>query len=150
MLLSTQNLRMKGIPSKLRRRFVGPFKIIQCIGNQAYKLQLPDSWRIHNIFHVSLPKRWIERPYRTPEYLPQPDLDTDIDPSEEYKVEGILRKRRVLKRNERCSHNKYLVLWQGYPLEEAAWELEAYFEDKAVLKHNLEEDKPAKVEPRRI
>ena len=42
-LLSTLNLRMKGIPSKLRRRFVGPFKIIQCIGNQVYKLQLSNT-----------------------------------------------------------------------------------------------------------
>ena len=150
MLLSTQNLRMKGIPSKLRRRFVGPFKIIQCIGNQAYKLQLPDSWRIHNVFHVSLLKRWIERSYRTPEDLPQPDLDTNIDRPEEYEVERILRKRRVLKRNGRYSHNEYLVLWQGYPLEEATWEPEAHFEDKALLKHNLEKDKPAEVEPRRI
>ena len=49
-LLSTQNLRMKGTPSKLRRRFAGPFKILQRIGNQAYKLQLPDSWHIHNVF----------------------------------------------------------------------------------------------------
>ena len=38
----------------------------------------------------------------------------------------------------------------GLPLEEATWEPEAHFEDKAVLKHNLEEDKPAEVEPQRI
>ena len=150
MLLSTQNLRMKGIPSKLRSRFVDPFKIIQCIGNQAYKLQIPDSWRIHNVLHVSLLKRWIERFYRTPEDLPKPNLDTDFDRSEEYEVGRILRKRRVLKRNGRYSHNEYLVLWQGYPLEEATWEPEAHCEDKSMLKHNLEEDKPAEVEPRRI
>ena len=127
-LLSTQNLRMKGIPSKLRRRFIGPFKIIQRIGNQAYKLKLPDSWRIHNVFHVALLKRWIERSYRTLEDLRQPDLDTDFDRTEKYEVERILRKRRVLKRNERYSHNEYLVLWPGYPLEEATWEPEAHFE----------------------
>ena len=99
---------------------------------------------------MSLLKRWIERSYRTLEDLPQPDLDTNIDRPEQYEVEGILRKRRVLKRNGRYSQNEYLVLWQGYPLEKAAWEPEAHFEDKAVLKHNLEEDKLAEVEIRRI
>ena len=78
-LLSTQNLRMKGIPLKLGRRFVGPFEIIQCIGNRAYKLELPDSLGIHDICHVPLLKRWIERSYRTLEDLPQPDLDIDFD-----------------------------------------------------------------------
>ena len=99
---------------------------------------------------MSLLKRWIERSYRTTEDLPQPDLDTDADRPEEYEVERILRKRRVLKRNGRHSHNEYLVLWQGYPLEEATWEPEAHFTDSAILKQNLQEDKPAEVEPRRI
>ena len=31
-LLSTRNLRMRGTPYKLQRRFVGPFKIEECIG----------------------------------------------------------------------------------------------------------------------
>ena len=31
-LLSTRNLKMKGIPEKLKKRFVGPFKIEQRIG----------------------------------------------------------------------------------------------------------------------
>ena len=82
--------------------------------------------------------------------MPQPDLDIDVDRPEEYEVERILRKRRVLKRNGRHSHNEYLVLWQGYPLEEATWEPEAHFTDSAILKHNLEEDKPAEIEPRRM
>ena len=31
-LLSTRNLKMKGTPTKLQRRFVGPFKVIEVIG----------------------------------------------------------------------------------------------------------------------
>ena len=42
-LLSTRNLRMKGIPGKLKKRFVGPFRIEQRIEQQAYKLSLPDN-----------------------------------------------------------------------------------------------------------
>ena len=49
-LLSTRNSKMKGTPAKLQRRFVGPFKVIETIGQQAYKLSLPKDWKIHRCF----------------------------------------------------------------------------------------------------
>ena len=55
-LLSTRNLKMQGAPAKLQRRFVGPFKIIEIIGRQAYKLSLPEEWKIHPVLHVPLLK----------------------------------------------------------------------------------------------
>ena len=57
-LLSTRNLRMKGTPAKLQRKFVGPFRLIEIIGQQKYKLSLPNGWKIHPVFHVSLLKDW--------------------------------------------------------------------------------------------
>ena len=43
-----------GKKGKLSPRFVGPFKIIQRIGKQAYRLELPeDLASIHDVFHVS-------------------------------------------------------------------------------------------------
>ena len=57
-LLSTRNLKMKGILGKLKKRFVGPFKIEQKIGQQAYKLLLPETWEVHPVFHISLLKKW--------------------------------------------------------------------------------------------
>ena len=44
-LLSTRNLKMKGTPGKLQRRFVGPFQVIETIGQQAYRLSLPSDWK---------------------------------------------------------------------------------------------------------
>ena len=56
-LLSNQNLRFKGILHKLQRKFCGPYKVLEKIGVQAYQLKLPDTWRVHPVFHVSLLKQ---------------------------------------------------------------------------------------------
>ena len=63
-LLSTANLQVRGTSTKLKRKFAGPFRITECIGSQSYKLDLPMTWRVHNVFHVSLLKIWHEDMYR--------------------------------------------------------------------------------------
>ena len=94
-LLSTRNLKMKGAPAKLQRRFVGPFKIIEIIGQQAYKLSLPEDWKIHPVFHVSLLKDW-----RTASLQEDQPIPTDTPEVEEpyYEIEKILRWRKSKKK----------------------------------------------------
>ena len=114
-LLSTWNLKMKGTRAKLQRRFVGPFKIIEVIGQQAYKLLLPEDWKIHPVFHVSLLKNWNTASLQEDQPIPSdaPEIEKPF-----YEIERILRWRKI-KRNKK-DIKEYLTLWKNYPVEEAS------------------------------
>lgn len=53
---------------ELSKRFFGPFKILECIGQVAYRLELPPDSRIHPVFHISLLRQ--EHDMSTPIPLP--------------------------------------------------------------------------------
>ena len=131
-LLSTQNLRLKGIPHKLQRKFCGPYKILEKIGTQAYRLKLPDSWRIHPVFHVSLLKHW--RPSIVQQVPGDVELH-DADPPKYFDVEKILRWRWNSKTRRR--QREFLVLWQGYPMEDAEWIPASFFSDQDALQDDI-------------
>jgi hypothetical protein len=48
-----------GSYAKLAARFCGPFEILKRIGPVAYRIALPTSMNVHNVFHVSLLKKYI-------------------------------------------------------------------------------------------
>ncbi|KAJ9520489.1 hypothetical protein QJQ45_000243 [Haematococcus lacustris] len=91
-LLSTKNMRLKpGKARKLLPRFVGPFKMLDLVGQVAVNLQLPASMsRLHPVFHVSLIK-----PYTGTDvgFMPPPVEWLDEEPV--YYVERLLDHRHV-------------------------------------------------------
>ena len=115
-LLSTKNLKFKNVPVKLQKRFVGPFEITEKIGTQAYRIQLPENWSIHDVFHVSLLKKWKTSVYRTE--AAEPGEELEIEEQNQRVVEKVLR----WKKTGRGQPPAYLILWQGCPPEEATWE----------------------------
>jgi hypothetical protein len=48
--------------TKLATRFCGPFEILDIIERVAYMLAFPDSMNVHNVFHVSLLKKYVHDP----------------------------------------------------------------------------------------
>jgi hypothetical protein len=51
-----------GIFPKLAARYCGPFEILEKIGLVTYMLALLASMRVHNVFHVSLLKKYVPDP----------------------------------------------------------------------------------------
>ena len=102
---------------KLEAKFFGPFRVLHPVGKQAYKLELPRKWRIHDVFHVSLLEQDTTRKGRVDENATELDAGED---SGEYEVEAI-RDSAVYARESESGHLPglyYLVFWKGYPEEE--------------------------------
>ena len=90
---------------KLEAKFFGPFRVLHPVGKQAYKLELPRNWKIHDVFHVSLLEQDTTRKGR------------------EYEVEAI--RNSVVYAKEADGYLPglyYLVAWKAYPEEENTWE----------------------------
>jgi Chromo (CHRromatin Organisation MOdifier) domain len=102
---------------KLAPRRYGPFKIIAKVSDVAYRLRLPDNWKIHNVFHASLLTPYNETPAHGPNFLePPPDL---VEGEPEWEVEQILGDRIYRKKKQ------YLIRWKGYAPAHDSWEDES-------------------------
>ena len=117
---------------------MGPFRVIETIGQQAYRLFLPDDWKIHRVFHVSLLKHWNPVKLQEGQQLSHDDVPEVEEPY--YEIERILRWRKVERENNIVK--QYLVLWRGYPVEDAMWIEANQFSYPGQLQEYLREDNP--------
>ena len=89
-MLAARNLRQRRPSRKLSDRYLGPFRIINILGTQAYKLELPENWKIHPVFHISLLEPYVRKEGENPLNDNPPELINDV---EEWSVEAILNEK---------------------------------------------------------
>ncbi|CAJ0943089.1 unnamed protein product [Ranitomeya imitator] len=109
--LSSRHIPMKVSSPKFKPRFIGPYRISEILNPVSFRLTLPDSFSIHNVFHRSLLRRYVAPMVPSVE-PPAPVL---VKGELEYIVEKIL--------DSRVSRRKlqYLVKWKGYAQEDNSW-----------------------------
>ena len=109
-----------GKRGKLSPRYIGPYEIIERVGSLAYRLALPSEMsRIHNVFHVSILRKYIVDHSHVLEEQPislQKDLSYEEEPIQ------ILDQKEQVIRSKSISLVK--VLWRSHQVEEATWEPE--------------------------
>jgi hypothetical protein len=57
--LDTQNMKMN-YHKKMAPKREGPFDVEEVLGPVTYRLKLPTTWKIHNVFHAVLLKPYVE------------------------------------------------------------------------------------------
>ena len=106
---------------KLSLRYFGLYKIIEKVGPVAYRLALPLSSLIHNIFHVSLLRKHAGLVTTISTQLPPVTNEIVIHPQPETVLDGrVIQKGRYLLKVE------VLIKWKGASVEDAIWEDERH------------------------
>ena len=114
--LENRNLKLPFKSKKIAPKRLGPFEISDVLSSLTYRLKLPETWKIHNVFHATLLTEYTENEVHGPN--PDPPLPDIIEGEEEYEVEGILNHRTKGK------HVEYYIKWKGYDHDENSWEKE--------------------------
>jgi len=118
-LLSTENystaVLAKASP-KLTARFIGPYEILSSVSKGAYQIKVPTAMKIHPVIPVSALKAFVANPPEFSNRDPPRPPPVLVDGEPEYHVESIVKHKKL--RGETV----FLVMWKGYPKEDASWE----------------------------
>nr|GFB23321.1 putative nucleotidyltransferase, ribonuclease H [Tanacetum cinerariifolium] len=119
-LSPAREVRRFGIKGKLSPRFIGPFEILDRVGEVSYRLALPPQLlHVHNVFHVSLLRGYKYHPLHVISY-PLDQIRANLSYVEEPEA--------ILDRQDRAMRKKTIpfvkILWRNHSEREATWETE--------------------------
>jgi hypothetical protein len=137
--LVTTNIKTKRPMKKRDDKKVGPFTITEKISSHTYKLNLPKTMRIHNMFHVSLLSEAKEdTDFHRQQVKPPPVLTEEGE--EEYEVE------RIINWEQRKGGLYYQIRWVGYgPHEDTMERAEKIAELSEIMQIFLKEHPTAPI-----
>ena len=110
--LSTKNIRTERPSKKLDHKRIGLYKVTKLVGS-SYQLELPESMRIHNVFHPSLLRLAAEDPLPGQHNDPPPPVV--VNDKKEWEVDNILNAKK---------HGKWVlfrVKWKGYDKDKQSY-----------------------------
>jgi len=124
--LDTDVMNLREQPSrKFRDRWAGPYEVVKVVNPVSYELALPAALvRMHPVFHVSRLKRF-RGPERDFAGRPEPrrplPVVTDIEQSEEFVVDRLLRARVGMPGGSKTPELEFLVRWAA-PFQDPKWD----------------------------
>ncbi len=105
--LSVKNLSLKhpSLRNKMVPRFVGPFTVLDTVGPQTVKLDMPDHLRMHDTINVRLVKLFLIRPG-------DPPPPVNIDGVEEWEVLSV-GGHNIVNSRRADSVVEFQAIWKG-------------------------------------
>ncbi|CAN6447751.1 unnamed protein product [Victoria cruziana] len=124
-IAQTKSVFRFGKKGKLSPQYIGPFDIVEKVGDVAYRVALPPQYNhIHPVFHVSMLRKYVPDPTYVIDY-------EDIEVQEDLSMEE--RPLRIIDRKEHVLQNKTIpwvqVEWKHHGIKECTWEPEQDMKD---------------------
>jgi len=95
---------------KLVPKFYGPYRVVKKISPVAYRLALPSQAKIHDVFHVSVLKKWVGVGTPIHDDLPLLADDRQLTP------------QAILDQRLQQGNEEILVHWKDLSPADAMWE----------------------------
>jgi len=146
-MMSTKHLALTRPKKGLSPKYLGPLEVIEPVGKNAYRLRLPDKWRIHDVVNITQLEDWVERPEGDLDVASQPqnNLPEEVSRTQEWEVEAVVDRQWDSEKGELY----YLVRWEGDwpPDQKETWEPASHLRNAADLVDSYDKSYPRELRP---